>query len=89
MGFGAIILSTKEYAAMSIQLEIPDSVAEALRLAPADQKQQLLIELAMALYARSILPLGKARELTGMSKYEFGLRLGERAITLPKTCRMT
>lgn len=65
---------------MSIQLEIPDSVAEALKLAPADQKQQLLVELALALYARSILPFGKARELTSLSKYEFGLLLGQRGI---------
>jgi predicted HTH domain antitoxin len=68
------------YAATSTQLEIPDSVAEALKLAPADQKQQLLIELASALYARSLLPLGKARELTGLSKYEFGVLLGRRGI---------
>lgn len=66
---------------MSIQLEIPDSVVEALRLAPANQKQQLLIELAIALYAQSILSFGKARELTGLSKYEFGLLLGERGVS--------
>ncbi len=65
---------------MSIQLEIPDSVAEALKLAPTDQKQQLLIELALALYARSILSFGKTRELTNLSKYEFGLLLGRRGI---------
>ena len=65
---------------MSIQLEIPDSVAEALRLAPADQKQQLLIELSIALYARSILTFGKARELAGLDKYVFGRLLGERGI---------
>ncbi len=65
---------------MSIQLEIPDSVVEALRLSPIDQKQQLLIELAVALYARSLLSFGKARELAGLSKYEFGVLLGGRGI---------
>ncbi len=65
---------------MSIQLEIPDSIAEALRLARVDQKQQLLIEFAIALYARDILSFGKARELAGLSKYEFGLLLGKRRI---------
>ena len=65
---------------MSIQLEIPDSIAEAMRLARQDQKQQLLLELALALYARGILSFGKARELAGLSKYEFGLLLGKRSV---------
>lgn len=65
---------------MSIQLEIPDSIVEAMRLARQDQKQQLLLELALALYARGILSFGKARELAGLSKYEFGLLLGKRGI---------
>ncbi len=65
---------------MSIQLEIPDHIAQAMRLPLAEQKQQLFIELAVALYARSILSFGKARELTGLSKYEFGLLLGRRDV---------
>lgn len=65
---------------MSIQLEIPDPVAQAIRLPRADQKQQLLIELAVALYARGILSFGKARELAQLSKYEFGILLGKREI---------
>lgn len=65
---------------MSIQLYIPDSIAQALRLPPLEQQQQLTIELAMALYARGILSFGKARELSGLSKYEFGLLLGKRGI---------
>jgi len=39
-----------------------------------------MIELAVALYARGILSFGKARELCGLSKYEFGLLLGHRGI---------
>ena len=65
---------------MSIQLHIPDSIAQALRLPPPEQQQQLMIELAMALYARGILSFGKARELSGLSKYELGLLLGKRSI---------
>lgn len=65
---------------MSIQLVIPDSIAQAIRLPPVEQQQQLLIELALALYAQGALPFGKARELAGLSKYEFGLLLGKRAI---------
>ena len=66
---------------MSIQLEIPDSIVEAMRLARQDQKEQLLVELASALYARGILSFGKARELASLSKYEFGLLLGKRGIS--------
>ena len=52
---------------MSIELEIPDAIAQAIRLPLSDQKQQLLIELAVALYARDILSFGKARELAGLT----------------------
>ena len=65
---------------MGIQLEIPDHVAQAIRLPLVEQKQQLLIELAVALYARGMLSFGKARELAGLSKYEFGVLLGKREI---------
>ena len=65
---------------MSIQLQIPDSIAQALRLPPLEQQEQLMVELAIALYARGILSFGKARELCGLSKYEFGLLLGRRSI---------
>ena len=65
---------------MSIQLEIPDAIAHAIRLPLSDQEQQLLVELAVTLYARDMLSFGKARELSGLSKYEFGLLLGRRGI---------
>jgi predicted HTH domain antitoxin len=65
---------------MCIQLEIPDHIVQAIRLPLTEQKEQLLIELAVALYARGILAFGKARELTSLSKYEFGRLLGQRAI---------
>jgi predicted HTH domain antitoxin len=65
---------------MSIQLEIPDHIAQAIRLPQVEQKQQLLVELAVALYARGILSFGKARELAALSKYEFGLLLGRRDV---------
>jgi predicted HTH domain antitoxin len=65
---------------MSIELKIPDSVVEAMRLPRQDQEQQLMVELAVALYARSILSFGKARELAGMGKYEFGILLGRRGV---------
>ena len=65
---------------MTILLEIPDSVARAMRLPPNEQRRQLVVELAVSLYAQSILSFGKACELAGMSKLEFGILLGKRNI---------
>jgi predicted HTH domain antitoxin len=65
---------------MSIHLSIPDSVAQALRLPQGEQQQRLASELAVTLYAQGILPFGKARELAGMTKYEFGILLGKRQV---------
>ena len=39
---------------MSFTVELPDSVAEALRLAPPDAEAEVRNELALALYARGI-----------------------------------
>lgn len=66
---------------MSVQLHIPDTVAQAIRLPEERIVRELLVELAVALYARGLLSFGKARELAGMGKYEFGRLLGERGIT--------
>ena len=63
---------------MTILLEIPDSVARAMRLPPDEKRRQLKVELAVSLYAQSILSFGKACELAGMSKLEFGILLGKR-----------
>ena len=65
---------------MSVQLDIPDSVARAIRMPEEQLPHGLLRELAVALYAQGFLSLGKARELAGMGKYEFGLLLGERGV---------
>ncbi|MCC5634835.1 UPF0175 family protein [Nostoc sp. CHAB 5844] len=65
---------------MSMQLSIPDSVLSAIRLPEKRIEQELLVELALALYSQELLSFGKARELARMGKYEFGQLLGERGI---------
>lgn len=65
---------------MTIHLEIPDSVAQALRLPAVRRQQQLLVELALSLYAQGILSFGKARELASMERLAFSRLLGERNI---------
>jgi len=65
---------------MSLQLSIPDSILQAIRLPEQRIEQELLHELAVALYAQDLLSFGKARELAQMDKYEFGQLLTQRSI---------
>lgn len=65
---------------MSLSLSIPDSVVQAIRLPEKRLREEMLLELAVALYAQDTLSLGKARELAGLGKYEFGCILGRRGI---------
>ena len=65
---------------MGLQLGVPDSIVQAIRLPEERMMQGLLEELAVALYAQGLLSFGKARELAGMGKYEFGRLVGERGI---------
>lgn len=66
---------------MSLQLSIPDSVLSAIRLPESRIEQELLQELAIALYTQELLSFGKARELAQIDKYEFGQLLGQRGVT--------
>ncbi|MFN3929968.1 MAG: UPF0175 family protein [Thermoflexus sp.] len=61
-------------------LEIPADLAEALRLPPEERAARLRRELAIRLYQKGLLSFGKARELAGMTKWEFHLLLGEEGI---------
>jgi len=65
---------------MDIEIHIPDSVAQAIRLPEERIPQELLVELAIALYGQRILSLGKARQLAGLGKHEFSELLGKRGV---------
>lgn len=65
---------------MGLVLEISDDVEQALLLPESSRKQVLLLELAVALYARGLLPLGKAGKLASLGRVEFGHLLGQRGI---------
>ena len=65
---------------MSLRIEIPDSVARAMRLPSKNRGGQLKTELAVSLYAQRILSFGKVCELATINKFEFGLLLGQRGI---------
>ncbi|NJK53386.1 MAG: UPF0175 family protein [Leptolyngbyaceae cyanobacterium SU_3_3] len=65
---------------MGLQISISDSVMQALCLPGQRVEQELLRELAIALYAQDILSFGKARELAEMDKYELGQLLSHRGV---------
>ena len=65
---------------MGLQLHIPDSITQSIRLPEERMAEELLKELAIALYAHGLLSVGRARGLADMGKYEFGKLLGERGV---------
>lgn len=65
---------------MSLQIPIPDSILQAIRLPEQRIAKELLQALAVDLYAQNLLSLGKARELAQMDKYTFGQLLAQRNI---------
>ena len=67
-------------AAMTIQLDIPESVASSLRLPLPEVEIRLRTELAIALYGQGILSFGQASELAGVSRYTFGDLVQERGL---------
>lgn len=63
-----------------LTVEIPDNVVEALRLPRDEAEEEVRKELAITLYARQLLPLGKARQVAGLSRRDFEALVGERQV---------
>jgi predicted HTH domain antitoxin len=61
-------------------IEIPEDVADALRIPPAERDQELRLELALALYQREVLSGGMACKLANMTRWEFESLLGQRRV---------
>jgi predicted HTH domain antitoxin len=57
-------------------LEVPQDVLDSARLTPTELK----VEMAVHLYAQGRLSIGKARELAGMTLWEFRQLLASRRI---------
>ncbi len=66
----------------TVSVEIPERIALSLRLPLAGLQNQLKIELAVRLYQRGILGIGKARELAGLTKWQFMELLANEQIPL-------
>ena len=64
-----------------ICIEIPAEVLNAVRLPPREVEAEIRKELALALYQRGVLPIGKARVLAQMTRWEFEELLGQRRIS--------
>jgi predicted HTH domain antitoxin len=67
---------------MSITLDIPNNIHEALHVTPAEAEARLKLELAVSLYAQNVLGLGKAAELAGMSRMDLNAILAERGVPM-------
>jgi len=65
---------------MTLHLDIPESITSSLRLPEPEMEPRLRAELAVALYAQSILAFGKASELAGVSRFAFAELLAQRKI---------
>lgn len=65
---------------MNLTLEVPREVLEAIKLPPAEVEAELRQELAVALYRRGALSLGKARLLARMNFWDFTELLGRRGV---------
>jgi predicted HTH domain antitoxin len=63
-----------------LMLEVPPDVVDAVRLPPEEMENELLKELALGLYRRGVLSLGKAHVLAHLTRWEFEQILGERQI---------
>ena len=67
---------------MSITLDIPNDIHEALHVTPAEAEARLKLEIAVSLYAQNALGLGKAAQLAGLSRFEFNDVLAARGIPM-------
>ena len=65
---------------MEFVLEIPGEVIEAVKLPPQEIEPEFRKELALALYQRGVLSLGKARSLAQMTRWEFEELLARRQV---------
>jgi predicted HTH domain antitoxin len=61
-------------------LEVPQEVVDAARLPPGEIEAEFRKELAVGLYRRGILSLGKARLLAQMGRLQFEQLLADRQV---------
>ena len=67
---------------MKITLDIPDEVIKIMNIPKNEISSELKIQVALYLYEKGKLSFGKARELSGLNKWEFMERLRKNQIPL-------
>lgn len=65
-----------------IYLKIPSNITNTIRLPPDTMQEELLKELAIALYQRGILSSGQSCKLAGMVRYQWEDELARRNIPM-------
>lgn len=66
--------------AMSVVLELDETVLAGLPLGPGERERHMQIELACRYYAKGWLTFAQAARLADLDHYAFGVELGERSI---------
>lgn len=61
-------------------MEIPEDVLTSIKIPKKELEKELKINLAVVLYQKDAISLGKARKLADMNKWEFLEELGKRKI---------
>jgi len=64
----------------NLYIEIPNDVLEAMKLPVGEVGVRLRTELALRLHEKGILSFGKARKLSGLSRWEFHDQLGRQGL---------
>lgn len=62
-------------------IQIPEDVVDSIKIPRKDIDKLLKLELALVLYQKEAIFLGKARKLADVSKWEFLEELGRKKIT--------
>jgi predicted HTH domain antitoxin len=65
---------------MTVTLDIPDEILATLPTAPPERAARLLLELAVALYAKGMISLTQGAAMAGMTRFDFGVEVGRSGI---------
>jgi predicted HTH domain antitoxin len=65
---------------MQLAIDVPEDVIYAIKLPTEEIPSRLKRELAVRLYQKGLLSFGKARRLSGMTRWDFHDILGEERI---------
>jgi predicted HTH domain antitoxin len=63
---------------VTLTFDVPDSLLQEIHLPPAAAQAEVTKEVALALYTRGLLSLGKASEFSGLTRPEFESLLAQR-----------